>query len=833
MKKEIVRLPDYIIPSNYSINIEPSEDMNSYKGSIKIKAAIEKPTQNIILHSKNPEIKTTTICVGNQCLLPKITENKDSETINLEVQKTIKGEIEIHIEFNGIVTEDLAGIYKSKYDYKNKTNYLITTQCEAPYARRIFPCFDEPDKKATFDLTIKINKNLKAISNMPTEYEKSEDNKKIIKFKTTPKMSSYLFYLGIGDFEFAEDKYKNVKLRVATTPGKSKNASFALEKTKQYLEYFENYSEIPYPLEKLDLLAIPDFGAGAMENWGAITFRELLILFDKKKTSSSRKKRVAEVIAHELWHQWSGNLVTMKWWKDLWLNESFATYMAYKAADHYNPEWNLWNDYLINELSTGLYKDTLKTTHPIEVEIKSPEEIEEVFDEISYQKGGSVLRMVENYLGEEFFRLGVSNYLKKYAYSNASASYLWNSLDEVSGKKIKEIMKSWISQPGYPLVQVEKTKDGIKVSQKRCNKQTDQLWHIPLSICTESICHNHLLEKKEENYKINEQDIKLNHKQFGFYRTKYSKELLDNLGRMIKNNKLSEQDKWGANHDLWSLTSINEENLKNYIASLDNYETEDSYIILSEIASSIKKIDRLFYNESWWLEIKKKIVKKLSPTYKNQLTKLGWDKRKNDQMEQILLRSLSISFCGFSEDIEVIEEAKKRYNSKDIDADIAGQVYYIIAIKGNKKDYEEMILRYNNEEDVENKIKLLTSIYQFRDSTILKDALDFAFTDKVRVQDLRYIFTSLLSNPLSQEALLNWLSHNSEKIEACKQNHYIMKDFIESVIISQTTKSGREKAKEFLEKSKIQYEMTKTNAFEILDQNLKFIENNKDFLKNM
>lgn len=348
MKKEIVRLPDYIIPSNYSINIEPSEDMNSYKGSIKIKAAIEKPTQNIILHSKNPEIKTTTICVGNQCLLPKITENKDSETINLEVQKTIKGEIEIHIEFNGIVTEDLAGIYKSKYDYKNKTNYLITTQCEAPYARRIFPCFDEPDKKATFDLTIKINKNLKAISNMPTEYEKSEDNKKIIKFKTTPKMSSYLFYLGIGDFEFAEDKYKNVKLRVATTPGKSKNASFALEKTKQYLEYFENYSEIPYPLEKLDLLAIPDFGAGAMENWGAITFRELLILFDKKKTSSSRKKRVAEVIAHELWHQWSGNLVTMKWWKDLWLNESFATYMAYKAADHYNPEWNLWNDYLIN-----------------------------------------------------------------------------------------------------------------------------------------------------------------------------------------------------------------------------------------------------------------------------------------------------------------------------------------------------------------------------------------------------------------------------------------------------------------------------------------------------
>src|SRR3989344_1018107 len=313
MKKQITRLSKDITPSNYSTVIEPSKDMSSYEGKVTIKANVLKQTKSIILH--------------------------------LENQKNIQGDIEIHIEFTGKITDDLAGIYRSTYEHKGRKEYLITTQCEAPYARKIFPCFDEPNKKATFDLTIIIEKNLKSISNTKIKSEEIKDDKKIVKFKTTPKMSTYLLYLGIGNFEFIEDNYKEVELRIITTPGKTKDAKFALEYTKKYLKYFENYSEIKYPLEKLDLLAIPDFGAGAMENWRAITFRELLLLVNEK-TSENIKKRVAEVIAHELWHQWSGNLVTMNWWNDLWLNESFANYMAYKAVDHYNPEWKIWDDCL-------------------------------------------------------------------------------------------------------------------------------------------------------------------------------------------------------------------------------------------------------------------------------------------------------------------------------------------------------------------------------------------------------------------------------------------------------------------------------------------------------
>ena len=415
MKKESSRLPENVLPNSYSIELEPSEDMNSYTGKMEIKASITKTTKEIILHSKDLEIKSATICVGTQCLLPIIEKNEKLETISLKNMKPIpKGEIEIHIEFKGKINDSLSGIYKSKYQVGEKTGQIITTQCEAPYARRIFPCFDEPDKKAIFNISVKIKKDLVAISNMPIKSESVENNIKKVEFKTTPRMPSYLFYLGIGQFEYIEDSYKNTKIRVITTPGKKEKGRFALDLAKKYLEYFEKYSEIQYPLEKLDLLAIPDFAAGAMENWGAMTFREMILLVDKE-TSARIKKRVAEVIAHEIWHQWSGNLVTMKWWNDLWLNESFANYMAYKAVDHFNPEWKMWEDYLYGEASRGLFKDTLKSTHPIEVEVNSPQEIEEIFDEISYAKGGCVLRMLEAYVGEEKFRLGVSSYLKKYS----------------------------------------------------------------------------------------------------------------------------------------------------------------------------------------------------------------------------------------------------------------------------------------------------------------------------------------------------------------------------------------------------------------------------------
>lgn len=826
------RLPQHIIPSNYNLKIEPSIDMNSYVGSVKIKALVQKPTKEITIHSKNLTIKSATICIESQCLLPKVRENKELEIITLENQKEISGEIEIHIEFFGTITEDLNGIYKSKYEYKEKTDYIITTQCEAPYARKIFPCFDEPDKKATFDVELLIEKSLKAVSNMQPLSEKIEGSKKRVLFKPTPKMSTYLLYLGVGDFEFSESTYRDIKIRIVTTPGKGKNTSFAMEHTKKYLEYFEDYSEIPYPLEKLDLIAVPDFAAGAMENWGAITFREILLLVDEN-TSTAVKKRAAEVIAHELWHQWSGNLVTMKWWNDLWLNESFATYMAYKAVAHHNPDWKIWEEYLSGELSTGLFKDSLKSTHSIEVEVKSPKEIEEIFDEISYAKGGCVLRMLEAYMGEEQFRIGVSNYLKEYSYKNAQASDLWDELSKVDkNKKVKELMKYWVSQPGHPLIKVEKKDNELKLSQSRYNNQTTQVWPIPISICTEDICHYKLFDKKENIYDIKESSIKLNHKQLGFYRTKYSKELLLNLAYLIKQKKLDEADRWGAQNDMWALCNTGDESVENYLSFIENYKEETSFIILSEIYSAIKKLDRIYFYEPWWNKTFKKITGILLPTYKSHLKKLGWDKKKDENPQNPLMRNICIGFCGFAGDKETIEEAKNRYDKDKIDLDIANSVYYLVAKEGNEIDFKEMLHRYEKETDTEKKIKLLSALYQFTKTDLLESALDLALTDKVRIQNLRYIFSSALINPASQKVMLNWSKNNWQKLEKHKESHYIFQDFLNTIIISNTNKESKYKIEELLNKNKIQYERTKASAFEIMEQNIHFIEKNKDFLKN-
>ena len=831
MKKNQSRLSDEVIPSNYRITIEPSEDMVSFKGQVEIKAKITKPTKEIVLNAKSLEIKNATICVGTQCLLPEIKLNEEIETLTLKnIKKIPAEEIEIHLEFNGKISEGLAGIYRSKYQLGEKTQYIITTQCEAPYARRIFPCFDEPDKKATFDISVLIDKKLKAISNMQIKSETLEDKKRVT-FETTPKMSTYLFYLGIGDFEFLEDTYKSTKLRIVTTQGKSEKGKFALEHAKKYLEYFENYSEIPYPLRKLDLVSVPDFSAGAMENWGAITFRELVLLVDDN-TSARIKKRVAEIIAHELWHQWSGNLVTMKWWNDLWLNESFANYMAYKAVAHFNPEWNMWEDYISNEFSRGLFKDTLKSTHPIEVEVNSPNEIEEIFDDISYAKGGCVLRMLEAYVGEENFRIGISNYLKTHQYDNAEAHDLWESISQATqDKSIKELMKSWISQPGYPLLTIKSKKEGIEITQERCNKKTKQIWKIPISIASDEICYNKLLNKRKELFNIKNNKLKINHEQYGFYRTKYDLDSLNQLSNLIKEKSLQTADRWGIQNDLWALCNIKKEKVSNYINFIDCYNDEDSLIILSDIFSSIKKLDRLFIEEDNWEKTKNKLIEKFVPICKRIIQKLGWVPQEEESMENKLLRGLAIGFCGFGEDKETLNEAKAKYARNEVHIDIADSVYYIIARNGNERDFNKLLEQYKNEKDLERKIKILVALYQFKTPELIRKALDFALSDEVRAQDLRYIFSNIVGNPYSSDVVKSWIFKNWSKIKKYEDMHYIFEDILNALILTQKTNKSKKEIVLFLKKNKVAYERTKANAFEILDMNISLIKNNQDILK--
>jgi tricorn protease interacting factor F2/3 len=409
---------------------------------------------------------------------------------------------ELGIKYRGSISDKLVGLYKAAYD----GGYVASTQFEAVSARRLLPCLDHPAYKADFKLTVKTDSDNSVISNMPPTSVRVEGPKKTVEFPKTPRMSTYLLYLGIGKFEEVKDRFNGVDYIVATVPGKSSGAKYPLEIARDSVKFFESYFGSKYNLPKLHLIAVPEFAAGAMENWGAITFREIVLLVDKD-SSIRIKKQVAEVIAHEISHQWFGDLVTMKWWDDLWLNESFATFMAYKATDSMFPQWTVWQDFVRGETAGALERDSLVNTHPIEVKVNSPSEIEEIFDDISYGKGASIIRMLEAYAGEDHFMRGVRSYLEKYKFSNAAGEDLWNQIEHVSKTRVKAIMNEWIRKPGYPIVHVKLDGKKLVIRQERFllnGSSEPSTWPIPITLKINGREQKLLMERSEESIPVPE-----------------------------------------------------------------------------------------------------------------------------------------------------------------------------------------------------------------------------------------------------------------------------------------------------------------------------------------
>jgi tricorn protease interacting factor F2/3 len=577
---------------NYQLELDFDLEKKIYEGKEKIFLNLDKED---LIKIDSVDLKIKELKVNDKEVNFEIAQDKILIKNGFK-----KGENIIFINFEGELKEVLGGIYLSKYKDKEEEKYLITTQFEPIEARKAFPCFDDPDKKATFDLTLIFPKELKAISNtLPIREEIFGEKKKVI-FETSPKMSTYLLYIGIGDFYFLEDKYKDVLIRVAFTPKeKLKGAKFALENCKKFLSYLEEYFDVPYPLKKLDLIAIPDFAAGAMENWGAITFRENYLLVFEGITPQTAKERVCEVIAHELVHMWFGNLVTMKWWDDLWLNESFATYLAYKAVNHFYPEWRILDKYIVDEVFSALDADALISSHPIKVKIKDPNESAEIFDEISYEKGGSVLRMIENYLGEEKFKDGLRNYIKKFSYQNAQAEDLWNSLEEVSQVNVKEIMKDYLEKTGFPQIEIKKENENYLLKQKRflfLEEDRSEIWKIPMVISSKNREIRIIFDKESTVLSSLESPIILNKNYSSFFVSNYDDEILKNNLENLE--KLSEIDQIHLLHDYEFFVRKGEKSLNDFCQILENYFIKlEGKFLLSEAISYLNFL-LLFYPKS-------------------------------------------------------------------------------------------------------------------------------------------------------------------------------------------------------------------------------------------
>src|SRR5213593_648499 len=491
------RLPRQVVPTRYEIRLVPDLTTSVFAGVETITVTVHEPTSEILLNAAELEISEAAIeHEGGRVLGGLVEVDESTERGRVRFPETLRpGEWRLRLAFKGILNDKLRGFYRSTYrEQTGAPRVLAATQFEATDARRAFPCWDEPAFKAVFSLTLVIDPGLTAVSNTRIVSERVEGGKKILRFADTIRMSTYLVAFIVGDLEATDAiQVGRTPLRVWCVPGKRHLAGFALEVAADSLRFFQDYYGLPYPGDKLDLLAIPDFASGAMENLGAITFRENALLVDEQASTHAELERVADVIAHENAHMWFGDLVTMSWWNGLWLNEAFATFMEMLAVDAWKPEWQRWTTFGVSR-AAALTVDGLHSTRPIEFHVEAPRDADAMFDVLTYEKGASVLRMLEQYLGPDVFRAGVRDYLREHAYANADTADLWAALGNAAHTPINAMMDGWILKPGFPLVSARRDGGDLVLTQQRFTYRPDpppfvtpsgshdQRWQIPIQV---------------------------------------------------------------------------------------------------------------------------------------------------------------------------------------------------------------------------------------------------------------------------------------------------------------------------------------------------------------
>jgi aminopeptidase N len=682
-----LRLIKQFVPNTYQLSISLDRLDRTFSGIVVIRGISQTDNDSIVLNSKDLSIESAV--VDGKAAEITFGEN---ETLIITHPDIFKGQHIVVVSFNGKITDTMNGIYPCYYEHDGVKKELLATQFESHFARRVFPCIDEPEAKATFDVTLTTETKVTVLGNMPIKTQTVEDNKLVTTFETTPIMSSYLLAWVVGELHCKTATTKGgVEVNVWATPAQpSNNLDFALDIATRTIEFFDEYFGIAYPLPKSDHVALPDFSSGAMENWGLITYREIALLVDPVSTSIAIKQHVATVITHELSHQWFGNLVTMKWWNDLWLNESFASLMEYVAVDALEPDWNIWLDFASSDSIYALQRDSLDGVQAIQVDINHPDEISTVFDgAIVYAKGSRLLRMLQRYIGDKAFQTGLKEYFKIHAYRNTEASDLWEAFSKSSQKDIPSLMNAWISQPGFPVVHVSKKDNQIVLSQERLasksSKPSSSLWPIPLNSNCSKVPK--LFDSRSVN--INdcdcEEPLRLNTSCDVHFITHYDHKLLNQLVNQIKTSKLPIIDR---------LQLLNEQNIlanagiissTEIIPLISAYRNETAEPVWGVISMTIHKLKKFVDNDPESESRLRSLSKSIANT---QYEKLGWDKKPNEPERDTKLREVIIGLMLYSKDPEVISSAISVFNSttlNDLDSDIRALVLSAV-VKHDEND---------------------------------------------------------------------------------------------------------------------------------------------------
>ncbi len=786
------RLYKNFAPSIYNITLAINKAKLKFNGRVEvIGRRIGKPSQRLTLHAEKKYLKITSAKIiklkpkkgeDAEVAISRIYHHPSAQELRLHSDSTIyPGEYKIEIEYQGIIPEkELDGLYKSTFvDEEGKEDYLLTTQFESHFARNAVVMIDEPEAKAIFNFNLILSEDehkanqilfntepeevvkLKAADALVQVPESSSDKLVQLKFKSTPVMSSYLLALIIGKMKSQQKVLDDgTLLRAWATPGKEGNLSFAMVEAESYLKFYNDFFGIKYPLEKCDIVAVPDFESGAMENWGLITFRESSLLIDES-SDISHKQYVSLVIAHELSHMWFGNLVTMKWWEDLWLNENFAAWMEFYAMDHMHPDWEVFEQFIESDMQPSMGMDALDNTHPIVVSIKSPSDIRTNFDIITYQKGSNMINMLHQFLGDEMFRSGIRKYMQDFAYKNAERSDLWKTLSSVSKKDVAKFMDSWVMQPGFPEVKVQKDEQGnLRATQERFflnppEKVNHQLWELPID--------NKIYSGRNAKLKLGD-SIYVNQNQAGYFITNYSSELVRDL--VSNMSKLNSVEKMGLLFDIFMLAQAGKTDNANFWMVANTFAQEEDEVVWRTVSRAITKFKLIYGNIENTSKTLNNVILNLTD---HNFKRLGIEPKNGETENDFQLRATILAMRISVKDKQVIDWVRSSFDKanevSELDPELKGVILSGIAKLDSEQDFNKMEDWYfDNKTSDEDKRTVSAAMTGFKSEKLLKRCQQLILDDKIRTQDIVFWIAYMATGKYSARLNWDWLTANWPKI---------------------------------------------------------------------
>ena len=794
---KVPRLLDTFTPNHYNLTLDLTRaEEKEFSGTVIISG--DSTSESISLHSKGLTIQSATI--DNQ---PADVSFDEFDELRLSQPNLKNGNHTIHINFSGTITDAMHGLYPCYFTHDGVKKQLFATQFESHHAREVFPCVDEPAAKAEYDLTLVTRTGITVLGNMPVKSEEENGDSLTTTFEKTPRMSSYLLAFVIGELHKKSARTKSgVEVNIWATPAQNENTlDFALDIATRSIDFYDEYFGVKYPLPKSDHVALPDFSSGAMENWGLITYRESCLLADPELTPESSRRFIATVIAHELSHQWFGNLVTMNWWNDLWLNESFANMMEYVAIDALQPDWHMWEDFATNEVTAALRRDSLDGVQSVQADVNHPDEISTLFDPaIVYAKGGRLLVMVRKLIGEEAFRAGLKSYFEKFAYKNTVGNDLWQELESASGQPIVNLMNAWISQPGLPVVSVSNSHDTAILSQERFfigeHQPSDALWPIPLF--ANQPLDVKILNQKEATVSI-EKPLQLNCGLSAHFITKYDESTREYLLKNI--TELPTLDKICILQDATILARAGFENSASLLPLALSLKTKTNEKVFGMAAGALTEL-RKFVDDN---DAARDSLKKISGEFaRATFEELGWDEKAGESDDDRERRTTALSLMIYSEDEEVLNEAKTRFDNNKLE-DLPTEIRALI-ISTNVRHFEtpEMIenlfATYKNtpSNDLQNDIAIgLTSTKN--PETAEKILANIKDSNIIRPQDASRWFVYLIRTRESRQIAWNWLKENWAWVEDTFGDDKSYDDFIRYAATALLTPNELDDFRQFFE----------------------------------